>query len=144
MSHNTSYPSPSAAQVGEGAGPFYQQAPRVAPQEDLELTAHLSREMAPNASQTTTGTQELQRMDQKFSQPLYAAQIQNYPQMSPAHHGTPAQGPNTPANAKSEESSARKKSKVSRACDECRRKKVLPFHLEASSHQKAYQLIDSL
>ena len=126
MSHNTTYPSPSAAQVGDGAGPFYQQASRIGPQEDLDLTGHLSREMAPNANQNATATQEMQRMDQKFSQPLYAAQLQSYAQMSPAQHATPIQGPNTPSNGKGEESSARKKSKVSRACDECRRKKVLP------------------
>ena len=35
--------------------------------EDLDLTAHLSREISPNVNQNTSGTQEMQRMDQIFS-----------------------------------------------------------------------------
>ena len=127
MSHNNSYPSPSAAQVGEGAGPFYtaQQAQRVPPQEEIELSAQLSREIGPGNNQGVNDGQGMQQhVDQKFSQPIYPPhQMQGYPQMNSTPQGVAARGFLTePSNV--DDSSARKKSKVSRACDECRRKKV--------------------
>ncbi|MCJ1436004.1 Glucose-responsive transcription factor [Xylographa pallens] len=127
MSHNNSYPSPSAAQVGEGAGPFYtaQQAQRVPPQEEIELSAQLSREIGPGNTQGVNDGQGLQQhVDQKFSQPIYPPhQMQGYPQMNSTPQGVAARGFLTePSNV--DDSSARKKSKVSRACDECRRKKI--------------------
>lgn len=125
MSHNTSYPSPSAAQVGEGAGPFYTQASqRIPPQDDLELSAQLSRDMETTANQSPNDGQGMHRIDQKYSQPIYPPHLQNFHPMTP-QQGNPGQGgPITPGPIKSDEDSARKKSKVSRACDECRRKKV--------------------
>ena len=141
MSHNNSYPSPSAAQVGEGAGPFYtaQQAQRVPPQEEIELSAQLSREIGPGNNQGVNDGQSMQQhVDQKFSQPLYAQQhqMQSYPQMNTTPQGVAARGFLTePSNV--DESSARKKSKVSRACDECRRKKV-----SVQAAQSFYKLND--
>ncbi|MCJ1386134.1 Glucose-responsive transcription factor [Xylographa soralifera] len=150
MSHNNSYPSPSAAQVGEGAGPFYtaQQAQRVPPQEELELSAQLSREIGPSNNQGVHDGQGMQQhVDQKFSQPLYPPhQMQNYPQMNTTPQGVAARGFMTePSNV--DDSSARKKSKVSRACDECRRKKIrcdaesdAPGHPKCSNCMRTQQI----
>ncbi|MCJ1411404.1 Glucose-responsive transcription factor [Ptychographa xylographoides] len=128
MSHNNSYPSPNAAQVGEGAGPFYaaQQTQRIPPQEDLELSVQLSREMAPGSNQGNSDHHDMQRVDQKFSQPIYTQHpMQNYqPQMNVTPQGQSSRAFVSQDNTPLEDSSARKKSKVSRACDECRRKKV--------------------
>ena len=128
MSHNNSYPSPSAAQVGEGAGPFYaaQQAQRVPPHEELELSAQLSREIGPGNNQGVNDGQGMQQhVDQKFSQPIYPPHpMQSYPQMNATPQGAAGRG-FLPDPSNGDDSSARKKSKVSRACDECRRKKVI-------------------
>ncbi|MCJ1405570.1 Glucose-responsive transcription factor [Xylographa trunciseda] len=150
MSHNNAYPSPSAAQVGEGAGPFYaaQQAQRVPPQEELELSAQLSREIGPGNNQGVNDGQGMQQhVDQKFSQPMYPPhQMQNYPQMNTTPQGATARGfPNDTSSV--DESSARKKSKVSRACDECRRKKIrcdaesdAPGHPKCSNCMRTQQI----
>lgn len=111
---NNSYPSPNAAQVGDGSHPFYNQHAQRMPDDDI--TAHLTRGMGPDPHDG----HDMGRVDQKYSQPLsYPAAYQQsiQPQMSPA-----AVAPMTAASG--DQPSARKKAKVSRACDECRRKKV--------------------
>lgn len=111
MSHNTNYPSPGAAQVGDGVGPFYtNQQQRIPPQEDLDLSAQLSREIGPSLHQSQPTDQT--RVDQKYSQLIYAQDHQRMP-------STPG-----PAINNGEDPTGKKKAKVSRACDECRRKKV--------------------
>ncbi|MCJ1477806.1 Glucose-responsive transcription factor [Lambiella insularis] len=122
MAHNNSYPSPSAAQVGEGAGPFYtsQQAQRL-PEEELELTAQLSREIGPANHQVIS-----------YAQP----QMSYQPMIGPGVAATSRPFIN-PDGSNGDESSARKKSKVSRACDECRRKKIrCDAESDAQGHEK--------
>ena len=133
MSHNTSYPSPTAAQVGDGAGPFYtsQQTRRMAPADDLELSSQLSREMAPNGNGNLNSRQDLPQVQQKPSEPKqlhnnYSDHVfaqQGYQQMNSPHQLV-QQDPSSNPNSSLQDSAIRKKAKVSRACDECRRKKV--------------------
>lgn len=139
MAHNERnprYPSPDTAQVGEGTGPFYSQQQRAPAQEDLEIQEHLSRDMAPNSDHMAHDGQTLQRLDQRFSQQMHVSHMQGYhaltaaqiaPQAMAASQMAPVPAQHVhvnAANSKGDEGSARKKTKVSRACDECRRKKV--------------------
>ena len=119
------YPDPDAARAGDGAGPFYtHNQPAMNAQAAMELSAHLAREVGsgPSSDNNQTpahGQDGNSHLEPKFTRPINTAQ--NYPphlqQIS-----TPGQFPTEPGNG--EESANRKKSKVSRACDECRRKKV--------------------
>lgn len=140
MSRNTSYPSPTSAQVADGAGPFYhthQQPQRMPPPEDLELSAQLSREMANNSENHQAPRPELQRVEQQKAPEPKSAQnnygehafpVHGYQQMNqqmPSPQQMIARDPNmTMTPGMSPGSAMRKKAKVSRACDECRRKKV--------------------
>ena len=151
MSHDQSgsYPSPNAGQVGGGSPFFTQQGAQHVPDEELGIAEHLSRDLGPNPTQMV---HDGQRMDPRFAHPLHQQhmqplhiqsqhiqpqhfhhmnQMQHGPQLGLQHvpqHGVqlamqPGPQMNT-GNTKADEGSARKKSKVSRACDECRRKKV--------------------
>lgn len=126
--HTSSYPSPSAGQVGEGAAPFYTQQgqQRIPDQEDIEIGEHLSRDLVPN---TQHMVHDAQRMNQRFTQQILTQNPQQHIQqhfhaMPHVHHGVPLQPHVTGPDPKVDDGSARKKSKASRACDECRRKKV--------------------
>ena len=167
MPVSQSYPSPSAAVVGDGAGPFFapQHQQRMSPPDELRLAAQMSR-----AHPAVMGT------GPNGPDPILVMQHQQHPhvpQAPQAHHGHPVQhvqhhhpgvhlrqsgspvnpfhpagagvgpvpgpspspvsgaaagaraGPNAGQDsAVAEPDTPRKRTKVSRACDECRRKKV--------------------
>lgn len=116
MAQKTSYPSPNAAQMGEG--PFYASQHQLPVTEDVQTSAPQPRRTPPPTSgregetderaQAVRNTQELRHIQIASPQQLAQSGLdsaQNY-------------DPN------SLESTSRKRTKVSRACDECRRKKV--------------------
>lgn len=135
--HAPRYPSPSPGQVGE---PFFNQQAqeRVPAPEDIEIQDHLSREMGPSADQMVHDGQGMphmdQRMDPRFQQTVHHPQQmqQSFHPMAPAPQSMQAgmqsmhlqHAQMSVGNPKGDDGSARKKQKVSRACDECRRKKV--------------------
>lgn len=129
-----SYPSPNAAQVGQGTMPFYSNRQLTA---DELLSAELSREtsttnLAEGSSNgvvhhglpSTSGVPDVGRApspDQHHHQQQHLLQF------------TPSQQVGMDPNhdlSYGDQSARRKRSKISRACDECRRKKVcvLPIH----------------
>ncbi|KAK4987089.1 Glucose-responsive transcription factor [Elasticomyces elasticus] len=146
------YPSPSSGQMRDGVHPFYgpqhgseHHTPQEVP-DDLQLRADLSRSLAPIMNSANPEIQQLQhdipppshdqhghhlRMQMQFmrSSPVYdsgmtqnamAEALQQHQQqmgMQMDEH-TPSADPQGPDSAKKD-----KRTKVSRACDECRRKK---------------------
>ena len=130
--NGSSYPSPTAAQTGNGAGPYPgRHAEAQAPPDDLDLGVQLRQEIDNhNGSQVDINAgQGPARHDQPYQQPMYAQQAYSHMAMQPTQLGPPQAPPavpqaishNTPG---SDDASGKKKSKASRACDECRRKKV--------------------
>ena len=128
MTQNQSYPSPNAAQIGGAAGPFFGQNGGLSPPNmstDMQLSAELSRAAQPVMSSDANSVQDngdpgtqLQHHTPIRQEPSPQQVAQGV--MSLGEHPHP--GFSTPQDAGS---SSRKRSKVSRACDECRRKKVL-------------------
>ena len=128
-----SYPSPNAtAGDGGGGGPFYpqvssqqQQASDLSTTEDLQLLAQHShsRTIAPSMNAGPAGLSSEGQDPRGSIQNQYHEQ----PQQHAAVHmqASPAQlGPVIGQYDSSPDASNRKRSKVSRACDECRRKKI--------------------
>lgn len=117
MAHEApTYPSPTGHQMGEGTHPFYSNQQPIPSAEEMSLQTRLSREVPPNMTDNIGDAQDIQRAEQVM-QNLAQAQMHSPQQL--------AQGglePNQDANYG--DGSAKKRSKVSRACDECRRKKV--------------------
>lgn len=113
-----SYPSPSAVAVGEGAAPFFTHQQRLSPPDDLRLTAHMSRTHPPMMSSQLglDGGLPLHHPRHQANMAQSNGQTNHFQQaVAPPTNDTSFTGdPNAP----------RKRSKVSRACDECRRKKV--------------------
>jgi hypothetical protein len=123
-----SYPDPNA----DGGTPYYgqsasqQQPPSgLSNPAELQLTAQLSRGLAPimNAGQGG-GMQEGQ--DQRGSVPIqyHHDQSQQHAHMQAGGQGQMDSMANQYAASPPADASNRKRSKVSRACDECRRKKI--------------------
>jgi hypothetical protein len=127
-----SYPSPNA--VPADAQPFYassssQQQSGLRDPDDLQLTAQLSRGLAPMMNAGPSGSlgegQEQRGQGQGDGNHPYEHTQDPHPHSShiPPSHGAMDQMGNQ--YGQSESSMApRKRSKVSRACDECRRKKI--------------------
>lgn len=103
MAQNTSYPSPNSAQMGEG--PFYASQHQLPVAEDVQTSAPQSHRAPPTTvgrdGETDERAQTARNTQQLAQSGLESAQT--YDQNDPA---------------------SRKRTKVSRACDECRRKKV--------------------
>ena len=128
MTQNQSYPSPNAAQIGGAAGPFFGQNGGLSPPNmstDIQLSAELSRAAQPVMSSDANSVQnngdaepQLQHHTPSRQEPSPQQVAQGV--MSLGEHPHPEFS--TPQDAVL---SSRKRSKVSRACDECRRKKVL-------------------
>lgn len=116
MAQNTSYPSPTSAQMGDG--PFYTRQS----QHPVATDAQISPQMpprAPPAAMVRDSTVDENAQKAQIAQ--NAQNLRHPPLPSPeelARHTLEHQ-----YDQMSE--SARKRTKVSRACDECRRKKVL-------------------
>lgn len=123
-----SYPSPNAAQIGQGTMQYYSNRQLT---EDELLSAELSRDASgpglPDGS--SNGIHHGQSMVLGSSGELGRP--------SSAHHEehmlqfTPSQQVGVDPNhdlSYGDQSARRKRSKISRACDECRRKKVRVSH----------------
>ncbi|KAF2153149.1 hypothetical protein K461DRAFT_277959 [Myriangium duriaei CBS 260.36] len=122
MSDGQNYPSPNEAHVGNN-GPFYgrpnaiEQSPP--PQEipdDLQLRADLARSLAPltNAAQQGQIDEDLLQSSGAYGQHLLA------PGPVSIHEGSPSDQPQHDGSTKRKD----QRHKVSKACDECRRKKI--------------------
>lgn len=157
MASGQSYPSPNAAQMS-GTGPFYSQqqqnngglSPSSVPA-DLQLSAELAHSAASGlAGGASNGTHDAvahdavahgavahaaiapgQHLHHTPLHPLQSPQqvAQGVMSLGNQSNHSPFSSPSVPGSA-----NARKRSKVSRACDDCRRKKVrniasLPFPL---------------
>ena len=127
-----SYPSPNAI-AADSAGPFYASSsthpqPGMPNPDELQLTARITRTLAP-----TMNTSASETMQEEQGQPNQGIISHQYEQAHQAHqtHPGPLQSPTmqmddmggqygTPDGSGGQ----RKRSKVSRACDECRRKKI--------------------
>lgn len=114
-----SYPSPTAAQMGDGAHPFYTSQQQMPSADELQLSAQLSRNVAPNMTGNIGDGQEMVPPNQPGQDLRRQASPEELAQggLDPNHD--PSFGDSAP----------RKRSKVSRACDECRRKKVPHPHV---------------
>ncbi|KAL3421979.1 hypothetical protein PVAG01_06135 [Phlyctema vagabunda] len=143
-----SYPSPNAVAADNG-GPFYssqnQPTANMTSPEELQLAAQLSRNMAPNMT-SDNGIDSLPTSDLRAQQGVVNHQYQQDPQNHSMHDHQQQQQQQqlaahhqhvgnaqldgmggqygSPVPADSSAGANRKRSKVSRACDECRRKKV--------------------
>jgi len=126
MSSTQRYPSPTQAQSG-GDGPFYNRIPPTnnspAPHDqeealdDLQLRADLAQLIAPSRTD-----EQSQQREEHGSPHQYDASSDLQAQLQgglPIHEGSPVdQGLDASAKEKGQ------RQKVSRACDECRRKKA--------------------
>ncbi|EAU33645.1 conserved hypothetical protein [Aspergillus terreus NIH2624] len=130
MPPTTSYPSPNAAQMGQGAMQYYTNRQLTA---DELLSAELSRETSthglPDAS--NNGVHHGQSMVLGASNPgggdMGRPQSPDQHQQQHMLQFTPSQQVGVDPNhdlSYGDQSARRKRSKISRACDECRRKKV--------------------
>lgn len=118
-----SYPSPNAMPA-DGGGPFFhapssQQPPALSNPDELQLTAQLSRGLAPIMDAGPGGGPMPDAQDPRGNvnhpyQHDHAAHLQE-------GHGQMDQ---MAGQYGASDGSNRKRSKVSRACDECRRKKI--------------------
>ncbi|KAF4631153.1 hypothetical protein G7Y89_g6986 [Cudoniella acicularis] len=126
-----SYPSPNAL-AADGAAPFYSSAssqhhPALSSPDDLQLTAQLSRGLAPimnaGAAGAMTDNQDARNQDALNHQYEQDPDAHRHPIQLQANHGSMDQMGGQYA-APDGSTAPRKRSKVSRACDECRRKKI--------------------
>ncbi|RFU35137.1 hypothetical protein B7463_g1215, partial [Scytalidium lignicola] len=123
-----SYPSPNAVAADRG-GPFYNsssnpQAPMANP-EELQLAAQLSRGLAP-----VMGAGQVAVMSEG-QDPRGQVNVHHQYEQDPQGHSVHQQGNHGPMDQMGNQygtpdgsMAPRKRSKVSRACDECRRKKI--------------------
>lgn len=138
MSEPQSYPSPNAAQMAAGAAGLYAHpnGNMSPPEASSAVDPHLSLQHEQTLHQELTA-----QLTRATEAPMGGAQNQQSHGLPMGHHvgqvHTPVQQPSTPQqmaqNAMNmaqdphysqQDSNQRKRSKVSRACDECRRKKV--------------------
>ena len=146
------YPSPNASQIGQGTMAYYPNQQRQLTDDELHLSAELSREVgAANVAEGSSNGMPAhgQPMGIPPSQPPTASDANRGPAEHHQQHPVPQQHAQHPPQAQQqqqplmqfpqgqqvgvdpnhdlsygEQSARRKRSKVSRACDECRRKKV--------------------
>lgn len=129
MVRDNSYPSPNAVQMGDGAHPFYTSHHHMPVAEDLQMSAHMQHNEAVNNG-LNEERQEIVQSGRTL-QDLRQAQITSPQQLAQSGLDTA-------------DSSARKRSKVSRACDQCRRKKVRFKYLRKSMLIKKLISIDTV
>lgn len=126
-----SYPSPNAAQMGQGAMHYYANRQLTA---DELLTAELSREasgpgLGDGSSNGVHHGQSMVLGANNAGEPSDMGRASSPDQHQQQHmlQFTPGQQVGTDPNhdlSYGDQSARRKRSKISRACDECRRKKV--------------------
>lgn len=117
MAHEApTYPSPTGHQMGEGTHPFYSNQQPIPSAEEMSLQTRLSREVPPNMTDNMGDGHDIQRAEQVMQSLAQA------PMHSPQQLAQGGLDPSQDSNYG--DGSAKKRTKVSRACDECRRKKV--------------------
>ncbi|KAJ5899487.1 hypothetical protein N7495_004231 [Penicillium taxi] len=118
-----SYPSPNGAQMAQGAMPYYSNRQMTA---DDILTAELSRENSGPGLDGANGVHHGQGMVLGSSNAGDMGRTASDEQHQHMIQFTPSQqvGVDPNHDLSYGEQSARKRSKISRACDECRRKKI--------------------
>lgn len=123
-----SYPSPGAAAAAESGGPFYNSGPTqqqptavMSTPEELQLAAQLGRGHAVMTGPPAVDPNEQDPRGHPHANPSGIGHHYEHDPLHSQQHGPMEQmggqysgGADTP----------RKRSKVSRACDECRRKKI--------------------
>ena len=121
------YPDPTAV-AGEGGGPFYSSGnnnnnnnqQRISNPDELQLAAQLSRGLEPMTNSAPVGS-----MNDAPETPSQINHAHQYPQDQQLHNQMPpGRMDQSPYMGGEPMSTPRKRSKVSRACDECRRKKI--------------------
>lgn len=125
-----SYPSPNTGAT-DGAGPFYSSSSNpqqhgLSNPDELQLAAQLSRGLAPMMNAASGGgLAEAQdpRGQGSVTQHQYEQDPQGHVAHAQANH-RPMDQMGGPYSAPDGSMAPRKRSKVSRACDECRRKKI--------------------
>lgn len=129
MTPAPSYPSPNAAQMAQGAMPYYSNRQLTA---DELLSAELSRETSgpaladgsgngvPHGESMVLGSSNAGASNMERASSGEQHQHQHMLQFPPSQQV----GVDPNHDLSYGEQSARKRSKISRACDECRRKKV--------------------
>lgn len=117
MAQNTSYPSPTSAQMGDG--PFYTRQNQL----PVSADAQISPQMPPRAPPAAMVRDSTADENAQKAQIAQNAQNLRHPQL-PSSEELARHTLEHQYDQMSE--SARKRTKVSRACDECRRKKVPP------------------
>lgn len=116
MVPGASYPSPTSAQISEG--PFYASQHQIPAADEMQL-AQIARRGPPNIDERDREEDERAQAARRHSQDLRHAQLASPQQLAQSGlDSTPNYDPNVA------DSASRKRTKVSRACDECRRKKV--------------------
>jgi hypothetical protein len=131
----SSYPSPTAAQVRGGAGPYHPTpTTEGGEQDDSHLREQLQNEIDQGNQQNPLPPTNYGQPQPEHNYPpqMYHQAYQHMP-MSDAHGISPhsqqhqhamANGDASQAKDPGVDDPAKKKTKVTRACDECRRKKV--------------------
>ena len=129
MTRDTSYPSPTAAQIGEGAHPFYTNQHQMPSSEELQLSTQpphnapagriTNNDDGSEVVQSSRTLQDLRQGNTTTPQELAQSGLERA------------------------ESAGKPRSKVSRACDECRRKKVRILFIGTSVNTKL-NVIDSV
>ena len=135
MARGHTYPSPPSGQVGEGTHPFYGGNQQQVVSEDMQLQQQLMSEN--NNLRNEQSAIENQRIQPDMRGPPMPPPPQLYVQQA---GGAVDQGQSREAA----ETPEKKRSKVSRACDECRRKKVAQTQSVLVILAKSVVLIDSM
>lgn len=117
MAQNTSYPSPNSAQVGQG--PFYASQHQLPVGEDVQTPAPQPHHPPPTSAERDVESGETNDRAQA---------VRSTPDLRHLQIASPIQlaqgGLESAQHYDPNDSASRKRTKVSRACDECRRKKV--------------------
>lgn len=132
MPPGQSYPSPNAAQIAGSAGPFFGQngdSSQIAPELQTPSQADISRSTAPMMTGPPGSVADLNRRKNRmqFHDVKLASSHLDEDSSEADEHQRLAQDVmslNNQAGFNDNTPTPRKRSKVSRACDECRRKKV--------------------
>ncbi len=126
MPQGASYPSPNSTQMGEG--PFYTSQHQMPVSEDLQTPTQSAHRGPPNTEQFDRGDDDGLEAGHR-AQDLRHSQLASPQQLAQSGLESTQLYHNNTAD-----SASRKRTKVSRACDECRRKKVCRDILHVSAY----------
>lgn len=130
------YPSPNEAHELQGTGAYYNHRSQRAfdDNEDMQMATSLSHDMQHNLGAQMSSAAAISNGHGHAQEMVTSPSVLGAPGMAPpqtptqpSHMGQPVQqggAEGTQESGPTADSTRRKRSKVSRACDECRRKKV--------------------